>query len=141
MLNLERFLLGIFVLGLGGTAAELLMSGHTESPWQWAPLILMAVALPALAHQFTQSSSALPLRTVLLLFLASGVAGTILHTRAKMEFQSESDPSLKGWALFLKSFESKNPPFLAPGAMAQLGLVGLAYQSARATRARTKEIA
>jgi hypothetical protein len=138
-MRLERFLLAIFVMSLGGISAELLVSGHTESAWQWTPLILIGLALPTLALQWRGTAS-LPLRILLWCFIVSGVVGTVLHTSAKMEFQSESDQSLKGWALFLKSFESKNPPALAPGAMVQLGLVGLAYQAARsAGRSKRKE--
>lgn len=130
-MNLRRFLLFIFVLGLVGTAAELLAAGHFETPVQWTPLILIAAAVPALIWQ---TPSGRPLRVVLVLFLISGCVGTVLHNRAKMEFQLESDPSLSGWALFVKSFDSKTPPALAPGTMIQLGLLGLAYQAAGKTR-------
>jgi hypothetical protein len=141
-MNVERFLLLILVTGLVGIAVELLVSGHTESAWQWVPLILIGIAFPALGIQ-TVSGAGRPLRVLMWLFLASGVIGITLHNKAKMEFQLESDRSLSGWALFLKSFDSKNPPALAPGAMVQLGLIGLAYQAARKARSckLNKEIA
>ncbi len=126
-MNLRRFLLFILILGLAGTATELLVSGHTETPVQWTPLVLIALAVPALVWQH---ASGRPLTAVMVLFLISGCVGTVLHNRAKMEFQLESDPSLSGWDLFLKSFDSKTPPALAPGTMIQLGLLGLAYQAA-----------
>jgi hypothetical protein len=50
-----------------------------------------------------------------------------LHLRANMEFQLEMDATLKGLDLFKKSIVAKAPPALAPGSMAQLGLIGLAY--------------
>ena len=128
MMNLERFLLLIFLMGLLGIATELVLSEHTETAWQWTPLILIGLAVPAL---WAQGKA---LQIVLWLFLVSGVVGTVLHNRAKMEFQAESNPSLAGWELFLKSFDSKNPPALAPGAMVQLGLIGFAYQAARKAR-------
>ena len=37
------------------------------------------------------------------------------------------DPALSGMALFQKAILAKAPPALAPGAMTQLGLIGLAY--------------
>ena len=89
-MRLERFLLGIFVLGLGGTAAELLLSGHTESGLQWIPLALMALALPAVAHQWTRTTASLPLRAVRWLFLASGVVGSV------REVVRIEEPSLPG---------------------------------------------
>jgi hypothetical protein len=132
-MTLERFLLFIFLSGLLGIAAELIVSGHTESAWQWAPLVLLGLAVPALAAQIF-SSAPRPLQLLMGLFVVSGFIGTVLHNQAKMEFQKEGDRSLAGWALFMKSFDSKNPPALAPGAMVQLGLIGLAYQASRKTR-------
>jgi len=57
----------------------------------------------------------------------SGAVGVYLHLRANMEFQLEMDATLSGWALLKKSVLAKSPPALAPGAMTQLGLIGLAY--------------
>jgi len=129
LLFLRRFLLLILILGVFGTAAELLLTGHTESAWQWTPLVLMGLLLIALIV-----GAARVLRVILILFLVSGVVGTVLHWRGKMEFQAESNPSLSGWELFRKSAETKSPPALAPGVMIQLGLLGLAYQAAGKTR-------
>ena len=133
---LRRFLLLILVLGLCGTAAELILTGHTESAWQWTPLILIALLLPALGWNASSPAGAAShtLRAILILFLVSGVVGTVLHWRGKMEFQAESNPKLSGWELFRKSAESKSPPALAPGVMIQLGLLGLAYQAAGKAR-------
>jgi hypothetical protein len=50
-----------------------------------------------------------------------------LHLQANMEFQLELDATLSGWSLLKKSIVAKAPPALAPGAMMQLGLIGLAY--------------
>jgi hypothetical protein len=61
------------------------------------------------------------------LFLLSGVVGMVLHFQVNMEFQLEMDPALSGMALYQKSILAKTPPALAPGAMIQLGLIGLAY--------------
>jgi hypothetical protein len=37
------------------------------------------------------------------------------------------DAALSGLALYQKAILAKSPPALAPGAMIQLGLIGLAY--------------
>ena len=63
----------------------------------------------------------------MLLFVAAGGFGIVLHYRANVEYQLESDPGLKGRALMWKVLAAKSPPALAPGVMAQLGLLGLAY--------------
>jgi hypothetical protein len=51
----------------------------------------------------------------------------VLHFRGNMAFQLDIDPSLSGWALADKVLRAKAPPTMAPGAMAQLGLLGLIY--------------
>jgi uncharacterized membrane protein len=61
------------------------------------------------------------------LFLIAGVAGIALHYQSSMEFKLETNPSLIGWALFWAVMSAKTPPPLAPGAMIQLGLLGLVY--------------
>jgi len=67
------------------------------------------------------------LQTTMALFLVAGLTGVFLHYQANVEFQVETNPSLSGWALFVKAIQAKVPPALAPGLMAQLGLLGLAY--------------
>ena len=132
MRAIERFLLLILILGLCGTLAELLISGHTEDPFQWTPIILIGLSFVGLAWSEAGPSgaSARTLRVILVLFLVSGVVGTALHWRGKMEFQAESNPTLSGWALFRKAMDTKTPPPLAPGVMVQLGLLGFAYLAA-----------
>lgn len=127
--TLRAFLLAVLLVGMAGTAAELLLIGHTEDAWQWAPLALFALSLVVLAwHALGRSASSLrALQAVMLLFIAAGVAGFVLHMQAKIEFQLEVNPSLAGMALYRKALESVSPPALAPGMMIQLGLLGLAY--------------
>ena len=50
-----------------------------------------------------------------------------LHLRASIEFQREIQPSLSTMALAMKAVRAKAPPALAPGALVQLGLLGLIY--------------
>ena len=77
---------------------------------------------------FKPSSAAVRLfQLVMLLMIISGAVGMYLHLQANMEFQLEMDATLTGWALLKKSIVAKAPPALAPGAMMQLGLIGLAY--------------
>ncbi len=66
-------------------------------------------------------------QSVMVLLIISGALGVYFHFRATAEFQLEMDPALAGWALFRKAIVAKAPPALAPGAMTQLGLIGLAY--------------
>jgi hypothetical protein len=50
-----------------------------------------------------------------------------LHYQGNVEFQMEIDPTQHGSELFWKVMRAKAPPALAPGLMAQLGLLGLIY--------------
>ena len=61
------------------------------------------------------------------LCIVAGATGIILHYRGNLEFQLEMDPSQSHWTLFKKAMHAKVPPALAPGVMAQLGLLGLLY--------------
>jgi hypothetical protein len=125
----RRILLGILLLGVIGLSAELLLLQHTEDLTQWIPLVLNdAAVVMCAAVVFKPSSATIRLfQLVMLLMIVSGGVGIYLHLQANMEFQLEMDATLRGWALLKKSVLAKAPPALAPGAMMQLGLIGLAY--------------
>ena len=129
-MNVMRGLvLAAFLVGVFGTAAELLLVGHIKGFWQWLPLLLMGFSLAPLAL-YVPTRSALCLRAfqfVMILFFASGLVGLFLHYDGKVEFKHESDPSLSGWPLFRDAMKSAVPPALAPAAMIQFGILGLAY--------------
>lgn len=127
--TLRAFLLAVLLLGMAGTAAELLLIGHFEDAWQWTPLLLFALCVVTLAwYGASRSAASLrALQAVMLLFIVSGGIGFWLHMQAKIEFQLEVNPSLAGMALYRKALESVSPPALAPGMMIQLGLLGLAF--------------
>ena len=125
----RRILLAIFILGLAGISLELWLLAHTEDFYQLIPLWLAGAAMAVsvvMAIRPTVGTIRL-FQAVMLLFLLSGAVGMALHFQVNMEFQQEMDPALAGMALFRKSIHAKTPPALAPGAMIQLGLIGLAY--------------
>jgi hypothetical protein len=116
------------VLGLVGTGAELVLLQHYEDPWQLAPLALIALALVVLVWHALSSGSASvrALQGLMILFVFSGAIGMGLHYNANSEFELEMDQSLAGYRLFRESLSGATPA-LAPGTMAQLGLLGLVY--------------
>lgn len=126
---LRRMVLALFVMGAAGTIAELLLAKHTEDGIQWIPIVLLAASLLALTVQgaLRHRPGVLGLRAVLVLCIASGGVGTVLHYRAKAEFALERHPDLAGVRLFREAMKGKNPPLLAPGAMIALGLLGLTW--------------
>ncbi len=124
---LRRVLLILVLAGAGGLALELLLLEHYDSPWQWAPLALLALVLLV-----GGVVAARPARRVLRAFqgvmalcTAAGALGVYLHFRGNVEFELEGDPSRSGIVLFWEAIRGATPA-LAPGALSQLGLLGLA---------------
>jgi len=127
--TLRRALFFVLLIGMSGTGFELLLLGHTEGWRQWIPLALIFFGL-AMALWHGCRSTVLTVRVlqvVWLAFVVAGVLGMYFHYQGGMEFKLESNPALKGWDLVWQVIHSKAPPLLAPGALAQLGLVGLIY--------------
>ena len=127
--TLRRFVLGLFTIGVLGTVADLLLTGHFEDAWQLAPLIVLGMsAVTVLWHVISPSRATVRLhQAVMILFIISGLVGTFLHYRANIEFELEMYPGLAGIELLWKAIQGASPPSLAPGAMAALGLLGLIY--------------
>ena len=125
--TIRRLLLGLLVLGMAGTTAELWFMSHYEDWWQLIPFAGMGVSLLTLVwFAFSRSPGATrSFRLCMFLLMAIGATGTILHYRANMEFQLEMDSTLSGMALLSKVLHAKAPPALAPGNMALFGLLGL----------------
>lgn len=122
----RRLALYLLLLGSLGVAAELVLLGHYEDPWQWAPITLLGLGLlvgTALAVRTTRFLVR-ALRTLMLAFVLAGGVGVYLHLRSNVEFELELRPSISGRELIVETLRGAIPA-LAPGAMAQLGLLGL----------------
>ena len=125
----RRILLAILILGIAGISVELWLLAHTEDFYQLIHLWLAGLGVIAVATVVLRPSrgSVRLFQAVMALLLISGIVGMYLHFEVNMEFQLEMDPALSGMALYRKAILAKTPPALAPGAMIQLGLIGLAY--------------
>lgn len=125
---LRTLLLLTLLVSIVGTLAELLLLEHFEDAWQWAPIALLSAALATLAwHGLERGPVSLNvLRGLMVLCMASGIIGLLLHYKGNVEFELEMYPDLSGWKLFRDSMMGATPA-LAPGAMLQIGLVGLAW--------------
>lgn len=125
---LRRLLVATLLLGMLGTSGELLLIGHFESGWQIVPLALLAVGFVVVVWQLRSagSSAVRTLQLVMTLFVVAGVLGVGLHYSGNAEFELEMYPTLRGLALIGGTLTGATP-VLAPGSMALLGLVGLAY--------------
>lgn len=120
-------MLGLAVFGLAGIATELIFLEHYEDTPMLAPLGAIAVALVAAVLHFVGNSAGTVklLRAAMGALVVVGGVGVVLHYQGSLEFQVDMDPTLSAMQLFWKVMHMKAPPTLAPGVLAQLGLLGL----------------
>lgn len=125
----RRALLGVFLVGAIGTGADLFLLEHFEDKRQLIPLGLLGLAVIVLLwHVIHRGPASLRgLQILMILFVIAGLVGLVLHYQGSSEFQLEVNPDLSGFELFSKAIRAKAPPALGPGAMINLGLLGLAY--------------
>ena len=123
---LRKLLLALVLLGCGGLAAELFLLGHYENVWQWAPFgVLGAGIVTAIWLWLAPTRRAVRFfQGAMLLFIAAGVLGLWLHFKGNTEWELESDPAMRGMTLVWEALRGATPT-LAPGALLQLGLLGL----------------
>ena len=137
---LRGFLLILFLVGILGVGAELLLLEHIEDLWQWVPLILMGVSLLVLGWCAVDRGrvSMRVFQGMMILFVVSGFVGLWLHYQGNAEFELEMYPTMKGLELFWEALKGATPA-RAPGTMIQLGLLGWAYTYRHPALAKTAE--
>ena len=126
--TIRRVLLFLVLLGIVGLVVELFLLEHTESTTQLIPFVVLGAGLVATVLQAVRPSrGGLRLfQAVMVLFIAAGLLGFVLHLRGNIGFERETDPSARGLDLVWRSLRG-GVPLLAPAAMAQLGLLGLVF--------------
>jgi len=122
----RRLALWLLLVGIAGVGLELVLLEHYEDPWQWAPLALLGAGLVVGAALVVRPArwTVQSLRAVMTVYLLAGGVGIYFHLNANLEFERELRPSMAGTELVVETFRGAMPA-LAPGAMAQLGLLGL----------------
>ncbi len=122
----RRFLLWIVMAGIVGLGVELVLLEHFDELLQWIPLVLLVLGLAAAVALALRASRAAvrALQAVSVLYIAAGTLGLWLHFDGNMEFEREDDPSAATTVLVRRAIFGATP-LLAPGALAQLGLIGL----------------
>lgn len=116
----------LVLVGAAGLLAELLLLDHFEAFWQWLPLVLLAAVLPAgvVLWRRPGRNSVRVFQGLMVLCIAASLAGLVLHLRGNTEFELEMDGGITGYLLAWRALRGATPA-LAPGAMAQLGVLGL----------------
>lgn len=128
IVTLRRILFATLAIAAVGTEAELLLLGHFEDWKQYGPLLLLALVI-GVQGWFLAARSAASIRTlraVMWLCIVSGMLGVYFHVTGNLEFELEMTPAETGWVLWREVLTGATP-VLAPGAMLQLGLLGLAW--------------
>ena len=126
--SLRQLLLAVILIGTVGLQVELALLRHAESATQWIPHIALIVGLIAAAVVYFRPAPATlrVFQAIMAGFLVVGALGIYFHLRGNVEFALERDPSLTAAGLIWKVLRGATPA-LAPGALAQLGLLGLLY--------------
>ena len=124
---LRGFALALTAFGLAATTVDLVFLEHYEETPMLIPLAVNVLALAAiLLHALGGTAGTVRvLRLVMVAVVVTSLVGIVLHYRGSLEFQIDMDPTLSASQLFWKVMHMKAPPTLAPGALAQLGLLGL----------------
>ena len=125
---LRRVVLVLVLLGIVGLVVELILLEHYDDPWQWTPLVLLGVMLPVTVLVLLRPGHVAirVFQAGMALFVLAGLLGLWLHYSGNVEFELERDAALSGWALFWDAMRGATPA-LAPAALTQLGLLGLAF--------------
>lgn len=126
--SLRQLVLALILVGIVGLEVELALLRHADSATQWIPHVALFIGLIVAATVYFRPSPATleVFRAIMAGFLVVGAVGVYLHLRGNVEFALERDASLSGLRLIWKALRGATPA-LAPGALAQLGLLGLLY--------------
>lgn len=124
----RRALVFILVVAMAGILVELLLIEHFEDAWQLVPLCLLGLGLGSLGWNVLApgAASGRVWRTLMGLFIVAGLIGFYMHYSGNVEFELEQNPNATRWVLFREAMMGATPA-LAPGAMIQIGLIGLLY--------------
>jgi hypothetical protein len=135
--TIRRLLLALVVFGAVGLVPELFLLKHYDSFWQLVPLAVLLLVLVTAGFVWRRPDprTLAAFRAIMWLCVAVGVAGLVLHAKGNLEWALERDESLHGWPLIWKILRGATP-LLAPGAMAQLGLLGLVFAYRHPARER-----
>lgn len=124
--RLRMLLLALVAFGATGLVVELLLLEHWEAVAQYTPFLTLGAALAmALAVGIRPGAGTLKaFRLIMALVVVAGMAGIGFHLADNLAFEREVTPDAPLGALLRAAFTGATP-LLAPGALVQLGLLGL----------------
>ena len=141
-LSLRQLVFVLVFIGIVGLEIELALLRHAESFSQWIPHIVLLIGLLATVIVFLRPSATIlrVFQAIMWMFVVTGMLGLYFHFKGNFEFATERDASLSGFRLLWKVLRGATPAF-APGAMSQLGLLGLIYTYKHPMLGRSTDIA
>lgn len=127
LFRLQRFLLALSILLLGGTVVELLLVKHWEDAVQIIPFVLCVLgAIAALLLLFLpRRSTVLGLRLSMALVMCGSLFGIYEHFANNFAFQREIKPNASMTDILVSAVAGGNP-LLAPGTLAVAAVLALA---------------
>lgn len=120
--------IALIIIGILGIGVELVLIGHYDENWQILPLVVLGLGLLATIPAWKHPSRGTLrfFQVVMLTFIVTGVLGIWRHYAGNVEWELERNSDLEGLKLFVESIHGATP-ILAPGAIAQLGLLGFVF--------------
>jgi hypothetical protein len=127
-LTLRQLVLGLVFVGIVGLEIELALLRHADSFSQWIPHIVLLVGLASTVVVAVRPTvkTVRAFQAMMWVFVVVGLLGLFFHYKGNIQFAVERDPTLTGFRLIWKALRGATPA-LAPGALSQLGLLGLIY--------------
>jgi len=125
---LRRGMLALLLFGAAGLIGELVLLEHYEDPQQFIPFALLGATLVVGGwHAWDGGRTSLQvLRAVMGLLILAAPVGIYFHLTGNYTTEHDFDPSVFGLDLWLTVIRGEAPS-LAPGTLAQFGLLGLLY--------------
>lgn len=125
---LRRNVLTILLFSMAGALLDLLMIEHYGEWRQQIPLLLLGFTILALiGHALLQTNWMVRVvQGSMMLLAAGGILGLVFHYQVSAAFQLEMDESMPWWKVVRNVLRATAPPALAPMAMVQMGLIGVA---------------
>jgi hypothetical protein len=126
LVTLRRLLVALMIFGASGLLVELALLEHWGELRLWGPMLVLAVSIPLAVRTLVSPirQALLVLRACMLVMIGSGLLGVWFHLEGNLAFERELYPTHDVLPLLLEAFKGATPT-LAPGALIQLGLLGL----------------
>ena len=126
--QLRHLALAVAALAALVTPLELVFAEHYKDAVQLIPFAMILLTLLATAFVYRAPGAKMVrlFRWLMLALFVTSLVGVFFHLRGNLEVVREIHPEAAGWSLVWGALTGAAPA-LAPGLLAQVGLLGLIY--------------